>query len=136
MLRSALMSSSDAPERAEQPSSARPPAQATPKASAEPESAPSPRGPKPPHRARFLETLPPHPELAALAEAFERGNYARVRAEAPRLLETAEDEAVRDAARDLLRRLEPDPLMKFLLGLAIVLLLAATAFAYTTHGHG
>jgi len=133
MLGSGSMSSSDAPERADAPSSA----EASATASAEREAAPSDRSSRAPHRARFLETLPPHPELTALAEAFERGNYARVRAEAPRLVETAEDEAVRDGARELLRRLEPDPLMKLLLGLAIVLLLAVTAFAYTTsHGHG
>ena len=124
------MSSSDAPERVAEPSAP----EVDPSAS-ERES-PRGAGSRPPHRARFLDELPEHPQLAALAEAFERGNYARVRAEAPQLVETAEDEAVRAAARDLLRRLETDPLMKYLLGLAILLLLVVTAFVYTSHGHG
>jgi hypothetical protein len=89
-----------------------------------------------PLRARFLDALPPHPELQRVAEAFERGNYALVRREAPRLIESAEDDAVRDAARDLLRRIEPDPLMKYLLALAIALLVGVTVFAYATQGHG
>lgn len=89
-----------------------------------------------PLRARFLDALPADPELQRIAEAFERGNYAFVRREAPRLVETSEDEAVRDAARDLLQRLEPDPLMKYLLALSILLLLGVTVFAYATQGHG
>lgn len=95
-------------------------------------------GPEPgqPRRARFLEELPDDPRLVALAKAFERGNYAHVRAEAPGLAEGAEDEAVRAAARDLLRRIEPDPLAKYLLGLAVALLLAVTVFVYTFHAHG
>ena len=89
-----------------------------------------------PLRARFLESLPDDPELRALGDAFEAGNYARVRAEAPRLVERSEREDVRLAARDLLARIEPDPLVKYLLVLALLLLLGVTAFAYGSHTHG
>jgi hypothetical protein len=91
------------------------------------------RGPK---RARFLESLPDDATLRELAEAFEAGNYARVRAEAPKLAKSSEREDVRAAATDLLQRIEPDPLVKYLFVLAVLLLLAITAFAYGGHGHG
>lgn len=88
------------------------------------------------HRARFLASLPDDPALRALGDAFEAGNYARVRAEAPKLVAESEREDVRDAARDLLQRIEPDPLMKYLLAVALLLLLGVTAFAYGSHVHG
>jgi hypothetical protein len=101
--------------------------------SAAPDSPPEPaRGPK---RARFRETLPDDAALRELAEAFEAGNYARVRAEAPKLAKSSEREDVRAAAADLARRIEPDPLVKYLFVLAVLLLLAIAAFAYG-HGHG
>lgn len=87
-----------------------------------------------PLRARFLADLPDHPELQKLADAFERGNYAFVRRQAPVLIEQVDDDAVRNAARDLLKRIEPDPLAKYLLALAILLLVIVTAFVYATSG--
>lgn len=89
-----------------------------------------------PLRARFLADLPDDPELRRLGEAFERGNYALVREEGRRLVASATDEAVRKAAEDLLRRLEPDPLMKYLLALSVLLLVVVTAFVYASQGHG
>lgn len=89
-----------------------------------------------PLRARFLADLPDDPELRRLGEAFERGNYALVRTEGRRLAESAPDEAVRNAAEDLVERLEPDPLMKYLLALSVLLLLVVTAFVYASQGHG
>lgn len=91
------------------------------------------KGPLP---ARFLAELPPDPELARLARAFEDGNYAWVRRHAPLLAERTEDEAVRAAARDLLRRLEPDPLAKYLLALSVLLLIGVTIFVYAVQGSG
>jgi hypothetical protein len=79
----------------------------------------------------FAQRFPRHPDLDALVDAFEQGNYARVRAEAPRLAAAAgsggdEDDAsgeqVRLAARELLRRIEPDPLAAYLWGFAVLLL--------------
>lgn len=81
-------------------------------------------------RPRFLLGFPDHPELQRLARAFEAGNYALVRAEAEALAERAESRAVRDAALELRRRIEPDPLAKYLLALTAVLLLSLAYWAY------
>src|SRR5215207_409091 len=63
-------------------------------------------------RPRFLLGFPQHPDLQRLVGAFEAGNYALVRNEAEGLAERAESAAVRDAALELRRRIEPDPLAK------------------------
>lgn len=81
-------------------------------------------------RPRFLLAFPEHPDLARLSAAFEAGNYAAVRAEAEELAERTEDPAVRDAALELRRRIEPDPLAKYLLALTGALLLFLAYFAY------
>ena len=81
-------------------------------------------------RPRFLLGFPRHPELQRLAAAFEAGNYALVRDEAEALAERAESPAVRDAALELRRRIEPDPLAKYLLALTGTLLLFLAWFAY------
>lgn len=81
-------------------------------------------------RPRFLLGFPPHAELARLSAAFEAGNYALVREEAEALAERAESPAVRDAALELRRRIDPDPLAKYLLALTAALLLALAYFAY------
>jgi uncharacterized protein (DUF1501 family) len=81
-------------------------------------------------RPRFLLGFPPHPELQRLARAFEAGNYALVRAEAEALAERAESRAVKDAALELRRRIEPDPLAKYLLALTAALLLSLAYWAY------
>lgn len=81
-------------------------------------------------RPRFLLAFPEHPDLARLVAAFEAGNYALVRGEAEALAERAENPAVRDAALELRRRIEPDPLVKYLLALTAALLLFLAYFAY------
>ena len=81
-------------------------------------------------RPRFLLKFPQDPSLQRLAAAFEAGNYALVREEGPALVERTEDPAVRDAANELLRRIEPDPLAKYLLALTAALLLSLAYFAY------
>ena len=81
-------------------------------------------------RPRFLLAFPEHPDLARLVAAFEAGNYALVRDEAEALAERAESPAVRDAALELRRRIDPDPLVKYLLALTAALLLFLAYFAY------
>lgn len=81
-------------------------------------------------RPRFLLGFPEHPDLQRLTRAFEAGNYALVRAEAGPLAERAESRAVRDAALELRRRIDPDPLAKYLLALTAALLLSLAYFAY------
>ncbi len=86
-------------------------------------------------RAAFLAWFPEDPELDQLVRAYEVGNYAYVREHAGKLAEKSEDDKVRSAARELLARIEPDPLMKFLLLGAVALLVFLTLFAYRSHGH-
>jgi hypothetical protein len=81
-------------------------------------------------RPRFLLGFPQNPDLARLAAAFEAGNYALVREEAEAVAERAESPAVRDAALELRRRIDPDPLAKYLLALTAALLLVLAYFAY------
>lgn len=81
-------------------------------------------------RPRFLLGFPQHPELARLAAAFEAGNYALVRADAEALAERTDNPAVRAAALELRRRIDPDPLAKYLLALTAALLLFLSYFAY------
>ena len=75
-----------------------------------------------PERPGFLRGFPDDPELRILVEAFERGNYRYVRDEAEKLAERTPNRAVREAARELRRRIEPDPLARILLVLALLLL--------------
>jgi hypothetical protein len=81
-------------------------------------------------RPRFLLGFPQDPDLQRLSAAFEAGNYALVRAEAEALAERTENPAVRDAALELRRRIDPDPLAKYLLALTAALLLSLAYFAY------
>jgi hypothetical protein len=74
-----------------------------------------------PDRPGFLRGFPDDPELEVLVEAFERGNYRYVRDEAEKLAERTPNRAVREAARELRRRVDPDPLGRVLLVLALLL---------------
>ena len=85
-------------------------------------------------RPAFLLGFPEDPELERVMQAFELGNYAFVRKAAPELAEKTTDPKVRAAAEELARRIEPDPLVKVLLGLAVGLLVLLTFWAYKTHG--
>jgi hypothetical protein len=79
-------------------------------------------------RPPFASEFPRIEELDRLVDAFERGDFARVRAGAPRLADTTTDEAVRKAARELHERTKPDPLAVRLMALTAVLLLLLTAY--------
>lgn len=85
-------------------------------------------------RPAFLLKFPHDPELEPLIAAFEAGNYAHVREFAPRLAEHSEQPEVKAAAQELLERIEPDPLVKFLLAVAIALFVVVVAFVYHSHG--
>jgi len=86
-------------------------------------------------RPAFHAWFPRNEELEVLVRAFEVGNYALVRARAPKLAQGSESEKVRAAARELLARIEPDPLMKYLLLAATLLLVFLAFYAYRAHGH-
>lgn len=84
-------------------------------------------------RPRFILSFPNDPQLDALVHAFESGNFALVRSEAPKLAASATDPAVRDAALELRRRIDPDPTVVRLLLLAFALLVFVAVWAYTAH---
>jgi len=85
-------------------------------------------------RPGFVLDFPSDPALDKLVRAFELGNYAYVRAHAPELAESAADTRVRDAAVELARRIEPDPLVKILLAMSVVLLALVSIWTYRAHG--
>jgi hypothetical protein len=86
-------------------------------------------------RPVFLLDFPEDPALEALIQAFEAGNYARVREGADLLARSHESAAVRDAALELRRRIEPDPLAKYLIAISVVLLVVLTVWAYHVESH-
>jgi hypothetical protein len=73
-------------------------------------------------RPSFASDFPRTGELDGLVSAFARGDYARVRADAPKLIHTAGDDRVRAAARTLVERTKPDPAATALVVLAAMLL--------------
>lgn len=85
-------------------------------------------------RPAFARGFPEDPALEALVLAFEAGDLARVRREAPELAEKTDREDVRAAARELRRRVDPDPLAVYLLGIAALLLVFLAGW-YWLHPH-
>lgn len=85
-------------------------------------------------RPAFARSFPRDPELDRLVAVFEAGDYARVRTETPKLIRATDDDDVRRAARELMRRLEPDPLAVYML-VAAALLLGFLSYWYWTHKH-
>lgn len=85
-------------------------------------------------QARFLEDLPDDSDLAKLVAAFERGDYACVRREAPRLAQQTENEEVRAVALELRERVAPDPLLRWAFLASAIVLITVIAWAYFGHG--
>jgi hypothetical protein len=81
-------------------------------------------------RPQFLASFPDEPELNRLADAFEKGNYAYVRENAPKLVEKSQDAAVQRAAMELAARIKPDPLLKYILAMSVLLLVYLVVEAY------
>jgi hypothetical protein len=81
-------------------------------------------------RPRFLLEFPNDPALQQLVSAFEAGNYRAVREGSAKLSASTEDPIVRAAARELSRRIEPDPLMKYLLFVALGLFVFVVWYTY------
>jgi hypothetical protein len=86
-------------------------------------------------RPVFVLDFPDDPELERLVAAFEAGDYAQVRAEAAGLAARTESPAVREAALELRRRIEPDPLARYLLVISALLLVFLTVWAYGVQSH-
>jgi hypothetical protein len=92
-----------------------------------------PEGPR--GRLSFARGFPPSAELDALLDAFEHGNYARVRELAPPLVARSDAPEIARAAREVARRVAPDKTILTLLGLSIALL-AVLAIWFWTHKIG
>jgi hypothetical protein len=92
-------------------------------------------GPEGSERPNFVLDFPKNPELDRLVRAFELGNYAFVREHATKLSASSNDDAVKRAAGELLRRIEPDPLVKILFAMSVALLAFMVFYAYRSHGH-
>jgi hypothetical protein len=84
-------------------------------------------------RPKFVLAFPSDPELDALVRAFESGNFALIRKEASKLAASTTDPAVREAALELRRRIDPDPTVVRLLLLSFALLVFVVVWAYTAH---
>lgn len=83
----------------------------------------------------FAKGFPRHPRLDALVAAFERGDYATVRREAPALAsDEKEDDAVRRAARVLRERIEPDPASRTLFWITAAILIVLSGWWVTHSG--
>ena len=81
-------------------------------------------------RPAFALRFPHDPELEALIVAFEEGDFARVRRDAPVLARRTRDDAVRRAAVELRRRIDPDPLLIVMLVFALSLFAFLVAWIY------
>ncbi len=79
----------------------------------------------------FAQRYPRDETLDALLSTFDRGDYATVREGAQKLIASSKKPAVRQAAEDLLRRLDPDPLARYLLVIATLLLVFFSAWYFT-----
>lgn len=77
---------------------------------------------------RFAESFPRDPELDALVVLFARGDYASVRAEAPRLAGRTKDEDVVRAAKVLRARVDADPTARLLFAFTAALLAFLTVW--------
>lgn len=82
---------------------------------------------------RFARDFPDDAQLQALVRAFEAGRYDEVRREAPELAARASDPKVAEAALELRRRLDPDPLARNLLLAAIGLLVVLVIWSFRHH---
>ena len=97
----------------------------------------APRAPRPEvndrgwYRPLFVQAFPADPELDLLVRAFEAGDYARVRREAPALAARTANSEVRDAALELRRRIDPDPLLRYFIALAVALLVFLALYVYS-----
>lgn len=76
----------------------------------------------------------PSPELRALEEAFEAGNYRKVRAGAARIASSDATDDVKAAARDLKSRTEPSRAQLALLAITAVLVVVLSGYEIVEHG--
>ena len=79
-------------------------------------------------RPSFARDFPRNETIDALVDAFVRGNYALVRSEARKVVDSSDAEEVRIAARVLLERTTADPVAVRLLWITAALLVGLTTY--------
>lgn len=85
-------------------------------------------------RPNFAKDYPDDPELLALVDDFEAGNYRAVREGTAKLIaDSDKNEELRAAARDLRTRTEPHRAQVWLLVLTAALVLALSAYEIARH---
>lgn len=82
-------------------------------------------------RPAFIFSYPDDPDLAKLTAAFERGDFRTVGHGAKSLAESATNPEVKAAARDLLLRIQPDPLVRSFWFIAVVVFTFLVAWSYS-----
>lgn len=82
----------------------------------------------------FTHSFPDDSALKQLVVAFEQGRYDVTRKLAQDIIERSQDRRVRQSAKEVLRRLQPDPLAVKLFVAVGLLLVLLSVWAYTTHG--
>lgn len=83
----------------------------------------------------FTEKYPDDPELRALVDAFEGGDYRAVRDGTARIArDEKKSDAVKAAARDLRSRTEASRAQIALIVIAALLVVALSAFEISKHG--
>jgi hypothetical protein len=85
-------------------------------------------------RPTYAKDYPEDEEVLALVDAFEAGNYRRVREGAARIAASEKPEAVKSAARDLKSRTEASRAQIALLVITAVLVVALSGYEIATHG--
>jgi hypothetical protein len=84
----------------------------------------------------FARSFPTDPQLDALVQAFQAGNYAQVRKEAPELARSSTSSPeIQGAAKELLHRTQADPLMVWLLVITGFLLATLCLYWMTQPQH-
>ena len=84
-------------------------------------------------RPDFLLSFPDNEELAAVCRQFEVGDFRGVKIAALRLKEQRSDPEIRDAADELLLRIQADPTVKFMLAASILLFIFLCLWSYGGH---
>lgn len=82
----------------------------------------------------FTRSFPDDSALKQLVVAFEQGRYDVTRKLAQDIIERSPDRRVRQSAKEVLRRLQPDPLAAKVFVLVGLLLVVLSVWAYTNHG--
>jgi len=100
------------------------------------EPAVEPAAPTEPDRPAFTEGWPASADLERLLSAFERGNYAFVREEAPKVAAQTKNKQVKAAALDLRRRIDPAPLSGILILVGIGILVVLSGHYLGKHNPG